>query len=115
MTRVEPQYFPDFTFGGKADVDDFIQQWFGKHLRSMDEPRLHSESIADTIRILTLPTFAAPQLVRVERLESHTAVTSKRTDGRGGYGPGRVTLNQVSELDIWMKAQNEDFSRNASA
>ena len=63
---------------------------------------------ASTIRLLTLPTFDAPTLVRVERHASYTAVTSKRTNGRGGYGPGRVTLDQQSEHDtaLFSEAQH---------
>lgn len=109
MTRVEPPYFPDCTFGDTIDLDDFMQQWFGKHLRSMDEPYLHSQSITGTIRLLTLPTFHEPTLVRVEQHESNTAITTKQTDGRGGYGPGRVTLDHVSECDAALFYEAQDL------
>ncbi len=108
MNRVEPSYFPDLTFGDKTELDDFMQQWFGRHLRSMKEPYLESQPACDTIRLLTLPTFHEPTLVRVERRDSRTVITTKRTDGRGGYGPGRITLNHVSECDatLFAEAQN---------
>ena len=96
MTRVDPPHFPDLSFGDESDRDDFMQQWYGKHLRSMDEPRLHTERETDTIRLLTLPTFHEPTLIRIERHEIGTLVCVKRTDGRGGYGPGALTLNDRS-------------------
>jgi len=106
MTRVEPPYFPDLTFGDEADSDAFMQQWFGKHLRSMNERRLHIEQERDSVRLLTLPTFHEPRLVRLDRHESNTQITAKRTDGRGGYGPGRLTINNTihSGLSIFADA-----------
>jgi hypothetical protein len=97
MTRVEPAYFPDLTFGDEPDRDDFMQQWFGKHLRSMQEARVFSQIESDTIRLLTLPTFHEPTLIRIQRNEERTTVNVKRTNGRGGYGPGVVTLDESSK------------------
>ena len=95
MTRVEPSYFPPLTFGDEMERDDFIQQWFGKHLRSMDEPCLHLEQTCDAVRLLTLPTFHAPRLVRINRDATATRITAKQTDCRGGYGPGRLTVDRT--------------------
>ena len=100
MSRVEPTYFPPSTFSNDMHVDDFMQQWFGKHLRSMDEPRLCSERDADTLRLLTLPTFHEPRLVRIERHVDAIQIVAKQTNGRGGYGPGRLTTDKMIESTV---------------
>jgi hypothetical protein len=85
------------TFGGDAERDAFMQQWFGKHLRSMDEPRLFLACPLDVIRLLTLPTFHEPCLVRFERDPTITHIVAKQTNGRGGYGAGRLTVDKTIE------------------
>lgn len=95
MTRVDPAYFPRLTFGHEVEQDDLIQQWFGKHLRSMDEPRLYLDHAVDAVRVLTLPTFHAPRLVRFHREPKVTRITAKETTGRGGYGAGRLSLDKT--------------------
>lgn len=95
MTRVEPAYFPRLSFSHEVEQDEFIQQWFGKHLRSMAEPRLYLDQTVDAVRLLTLPTFHAPSLVRFNREPAATRITAKQTDGRGGYGAGRLSSSKT--------------------
>lgn len=95
MTRVDLPYFAPLTFSDDAERDTFMQQWFGKHLRSMDEPRLYLEYPHDVIRILCLPTFHEPRLARVEQDLATTRIAAKQTDGRGGYGAGRLTVDKT--------------------
>jgi len=63
----------------------------------MNEPRLCLAYSCDVIRLLTLPTFHEPRMVRVERGTTATRISAKQTDGRGGYGPGRLTVDRTTD------------------
>ncbi|MBL8869152.1 MAG: hypothetical protein JNK90_05125 [Planctomycetaceae bacterium] len=95
MTQVDPPYFAPLTFGDDAERDAFMQQWFGKHLRSMDEPRLYLAYPYDVVRVLMLPTFHEPRLVRIDLDPTTTRIAAKQTDGRGGYGVGRLKIDKT--------------------
>ena len=110
MTRVDP-YFPNGAFSpDDPDTDAFVQQWYGKHLRSMDESRLFEMCDPNTVvyRFLCLPTFHAPYMIRIDATPDGVLLTAKKTNGRGGYGPGRVVLNESIELSPsqWQTFEN---------
>ncbi len=102
MKRVKHLYFPKGTFShGAAELDDFTQDWYGGHLRSMHEPRLFLTTGAATIyRFLCLPTFDAPSVIRINKVADQVHVTSKKTRGLGGYGPGKLVRNERSRLSV---------------
>ena len=95
-------YFPKDAFaGGWKDADDFMNDWYGKHLRAMDETSLLDVSDGETeiYRFLWLRSFDHPVFVRVERRRSQINLFTKELSGAGGYGPGKVSRNYSRNLD----------------
>lgn len=119
------EYFPEQAF------DDFTANWYGKHLRAMREPSLQPQprvdatlgqrhagngkvsKLASTCRFLYLPTFSEPIIFRLEvDGEGKAVLITKRTNGKGGYGEGRLTYSVTSpvpspQLDHIMKLIKE--------
>lgn len=90
------EYYPNAVFSG------FVANWYGEHLRAMRESSLHVKprlGIASTYRFLYLPTFSEPLLFRLEVSENGKAVlVTKRTNGKGGYGAGRLTSSSTTSV-----------------
>ena len=119
-------YFPKDNFSGSwAKKDDFINDWYGKHLKAMHEKSLldvAGENI-EVYRFLWLRTFHHPIFVRIERRQSEVKLFTKELDGAGGYEPGRILridertlteaewcefLRLLDKADYWkMPTQNE--------
>ena len=115
----EVQYFPNLALGENQREHDFKVDWYTKQLKAMREPSLLdlSKTGEHVYRFLWLRSFHSPVAVRLNITEDGTSVlTAKVTDGKGGYGPGkliknetkRITkeqtqrfLDQVRELDYW--------------
>jgi hypothetical protein len=95
-------YFPknEFTDSWK-DADDFVNDWYGKHLRAMGEKSLLdvSDGEAEIYRFLWLRSFDHPVFVRVERHQNKIKLFTKELDGAGGYEPGKVLRSYSRNLD----------------
>jgi hypothetical protein len=80
-----------------ANISDFEQQWFGKHLRAMREPDL-SSVVGETYRFLWLRTFHAPISVRITWVDKAPVLVAKLLSGQGGYDPGLLCSRHIREL-----------------
>jgi hypothetical protein len=89
----EPPYLPSEGWSHPGQRD-FYEGWFAKHLRSMGEPVLSGPGALagyrSRFRLLVLPSFHRPYAIRVdERANGKAEVRAVRTEGHGGYGPGK--------------------------
>lgn len=105
-------YFPVEVKGSPfSGLDEFHCGWFSGHLRSMDEPSLLKRAGAEdaqVYRLMVLPTFHAPHVMRLEPGGADAwRLLERATDGRGGYDPGRVTFHfsRVLTTDEAAKAE----------
>ncbi len=128
MQEQASRYFPEGAFEeASADVDRFVsvQDWYGEHLRSMCEPSLFAmtESDLEVYRILCLPSFDAPFVIRIAKTANGSRLTLKETSGLGGYDAGHITRDdsrvvaagdwrafehRVERTRFWSMATNEE-------
>jgi hypothetical protein len=92
---------PPGTWNGQRQA--WFEQWFGKHLRAMEEPALWPQAaragFVQRDRLLVLPSFSAPVAVRIDRKADGSAVAVvTQTDGHGGYGAGKVAVRRSIAL-----------------
>jgi hypothetical protein len=95
-------YFPkDIFAGGWKDADNFMNDWYGKHLEAMGEKSLLDVSGGETeiYRFLWLRSFHHPVFVRVERSRNQVRLSTAESDGAGGYGPGKTFRRSSRNLD----------------
>src|SRR4051794_40881868 len=69
--RAEERFFPDLVFDANKEHNDFIVDWYSKHLKAMKEPSLwklcEKDRSVTVYRLLWLPTFDRPVSVRLVR------------------------------------------------
>ncbi len=96
-----PEYFPAHVFSDRSDSDSFINQWYSKHLRAMQEPSLFpAQPGAEVYRFTWLRTFSNPMVFRLNVVKDGTAsLAVKRANGKGGYEPGTIDLNETLALN----------------
>jgi hypothetical protein len=96
------QYFPAHTWHAEASKDAFVVDWYSKHLTALQEPSLweiSKSSKQQIYRFLWLRSFHAPIAVRLNINADGTAIlTTKITNGKGGYEAGRLTQNKSKKL-----------------
>jgi len=92
VSQAPTKYFPDGRLSERENLDFFVQSWYGKHLASMKEPAL-IKSDAQQYRFTWLPTFHPPMIFRISVEDESYVLYVKRTDGAGGYDPGRIIDN----------------------
>jgi hypothetical protein len=97
--------FPKYTITevqcGKGKMDTFVFDWYSKMLFALHEPVLHSYNGQNEIyRFTWLRSFNQPIIVRLQRQGDLVELSSKITNGAGGYEPGQIiwdTAFKVSE------------------
>lgn len=97
----DDSYFPIKTKAGGEGVTAFESKWYGKSLERMNEPRLPEfvkDVNADVYRIMILPTWGNPIVVRVQRHGELYRLSARRLDGQGGYDPGKLVEAKDIEL-----------------
>jgi len=85
----------------EGSVNDVEQQWFGRHLAAMGEPMLSAAGKPKdyvAVRLLRLPTFERPSVVRLEAEGDRIARRAVETDGRGGFEAGNVVVDRTDML-----------------
>lgn len=95
------QYFPNLAFDDEQQHNDFVVQWYTKHLKALQEPSLFQQASSgkEAYRFLWLRTFHSPVAVRLNvNADGTSLLTVKVTDGQGGYEPGRLTKDAVRRL-----------------
>jgi len=93
--NVPTAYFPPGTF--HEGVDQFVSNWYGKHLGAMHEPSLWAAATrGETVwRFLLLRTWGKPIAVRVT---SDGHLFAVRLGGQGGYEPGTIEAHRERVL-----------------
>jgi hypothetical protein len=116
----EDTYFPIRTKPGGEGVTAFESDWYGKSLQRMNEPRLPElvkDVNAEVYRIMILPTWGNPIVVRAQRHGDVYSLAARRLDGQGGYDPGKLVESRDIELSaddsktLTVLIQNLDFYR----
>jgi len=86
----------------------------------MNEPRLPElvkDVNAEVYRIMILPTWGNPIVVRAQRHGDVYSLAARRLDGQGGYDPGKLVESRDIELSaddsktLTVLIQNLDFYR----
>lgn len=94
----------------------FRDDWYSKHYKALKEERLYlTNTDKEIFRFVLLPTFDNPICVRVEKINNDYLLTVKKTNGKGGYGEGRlvykrkkkITENQWEELMKMVNSIND--------
>lgn len=98
-------YFPsattDTSWNENGKINKFTNNWYSKHLRSMNEPVLYSlNDSLETYRFTYLGTWARPYTIRITLDDSLVVITKKITAGQGGYGVGKMGLNVSKRLEL---------------
>jgi len=118
LAFAEDSYFPIKTKAGGEGVSAFESNWYGKALERMNEPRLPGftrDANADIYRIMILPTWGNPIVVRVQRHGELYSLSARLLDGQGGYDPGKLAESKGIELgaddskSLAVLIQNLDF------
>ncbi|HLL99508.1 MAG TPA: hypothetical protein VK400_00500 [Pyrinomonadaceae bacterium] len=102
IEKGKSDYFPkDIFAGGWKDADNFMNDWYGKHLRAMNEKSLLdvSDGKTEIYRFLWLRSFHHPVFVRVERSPNQIKLFTAESDGAGGYEPGKILRSSSRNLD----------------
>lgn len=98
----QESYFPIRTKSDAEGVTAFEAKWYGESLKRMNEPRLldaAKDVNAEVYRLMILPTWGNPVVVRVERHGRLYNLSARRLDGQGGYDPGKLIESKNVELD----------------
>lgn len=98
LAKGKSEYFRrgDFPTGVNGRDD-----WYGKHLKAMNEPSLitRRKEGVEIYRFLWLRTFHHPIAIRVERTVETINISAVELDGQGGYEPGRILDRSTKTID----------------
>jgi hypothetical protein len=85
-------FFPKGSLDTRPDLDKFTAEWFSSYLERMEEPPLYppSAALSMTFRLLCLPTWDHPSVVRIEAYGTTWRLLGKQTNGDGGFEAGRI-------------------------
>ncbi len=97
------EYFPAGILGSSEQEHRFLSDWYSQHLTAMREPSLLAVSRqdrgAEVYRFLWLRTFHHPIAVRLTvRKDGTGLLTSRETNGEGGYKPGKLIRDVTTTL-----------------
>lgn len=94
------EFFPPNTLSDDSDRHAFRVSWYVPHLLSMQEGPLHPQVAERPViyRLLFLPTFDCPVVVRLTEGDGVWRAVCKRSDGRGGYDPGPLISENERDL-----------------
>jgi len=99
----KPDYFPSVSLDEESRSSDSKKQWYSEVLRTLDEPsfaaELESSGSTESYRFLWLRSFHHPVAIRVDINHDGTSLlTTKISDGKGGYEPGKLIVNRKRRL-----------------
>lgn len=97
-------YFPRGLLSQNEWSDQFKAEWYGKHLRAMQEAALFSDKdVRESYRFLWLRSFHHPVAVRLWKTDTDQFITVNELSGAGGYEPGTSILKTQRSLsqDEW--------------
>ena len=101
-------YFPEGTLGENQRSHNDYNHWFSKYLSRMQEPVLWKSNAEkeEIYRFLWLRTFQSPVCIRINISSySSATLTTKVTNGAGGYLPGELIQNSTVRLSENQKSK----------
>jgi hypothetical protein len=104
------QFFPANALDDRPDLHAFRDRWYVSHLLAMEERPLYppGNDQPPVYWLLFLPSFRQPAVVRLTEAGGTWQALCKRSDGRGGYSPGRLAGTAERELS---RAEAKQFAR----
>lgn len=104
------EFFPANSLDPRPDLHAFRDRWYVSHLLAMQERPLYppAPDRPPVYRLLFLPTFRQPAVVRLAEVGGVWRAVCKRSDGRGGYSPGQLAGEAEREL---ARAEAKHFAR----
>jgi hypothetical protein len=111
-----PKYFPKGTFKFMHSDGSFAAGWYASQLAAMKEEPLmgRSEESETVYRFLLLPSFSHGVAVRLTLHSDGTGTAVTRVlGGKGGYAPGKVTLEKSRNLSPAEAAQFQNQLESA--
>jgi hypothetical protein len=95
-------YFPKGVLGNDPRSDAFVLNWYSKHLKALEEPsllQLAKNPSSESYRFVWLRTFHHPVVIRIDiRADGIGELTTKVSNGAGGYEPGKLIENTSRPL-----------------
>jgi hypothetical protein len=95
-------YFPPAVFETRPDLNKFIESWYSKHLRALEEeplPPKTGNKESEIYRFTCLRTFHKPFSIRIDVIDGGKGVLIRKlTSGQGGYDPGMLEEKQLLSL-----------------
>ncbi len=91
-------------------LDTFMNVWYSKMLFALHEPILcNYEGESEIYRFTWLRTFHNPVTIRVQKKGDSVSLTTKVSDGAGGYEPGKIKVDRTIPIDIseWKKIDEQ--------
>lgn len=114
---IQEKKFPCNLLEPNDSLDEFVNRWYSKHLKSLKEPilyKLYNED-KDIIRFTNLGTWSNPFSYRIENNNGQITGIYNLTDGQGGYKAGNriehkeKTLNKDSWEQLLLKINSVGF------
>lgn len=103
-------YFPPGALAADARNEEFLSSWYTPQLKALQEPSLWALSKTQkeqSYRFVWLRTFHHPVAIRIDvQADGTSRLTTKMTNGAGGYKPGHLVRDDKSTLT---KEQTELF------
>jgi hypothetical protein len=98
------KYFPTKSADGDPQLDPFLIRWYSSDLKALEEPSLLELAKSPgsiSYRFLWLRTFHNPVAIRLDVMSDGTSIlTTKVTNGAGGYSPGKLIVNSTRKLSL---------------
>ncbi|SEA79334.1 hypothetical protein SAMN05421540_1255 [Psychroflexus halocasei] len=83
----------------EGNYDEFVVNWYSKHLHAMKEPLLFNRKVNKEIyRFTWLRTFDKPMTFRFEKKNDRFILYWKVLNGAGGYEPGEIEIERLKIL-----------------
>ena len=103
-------FFPPGALDYRPELHAFRESWYGPALLALKERPLYplGGDEPEVYRLLFLPTFDEPVVIRLSASEGAWKAVCKRSNGRGGYDPGELTTENERELSL---TQAKKFQR----
>jgi hypothetical protein len=98
-STAQTEYFPAVALSDSAWSAQFLNDWYSRQLKAMNElPLAALENEDESYRFLWLRSFHEPIAIHVWRKGVGHFITVKRLNGRGGYAPGTFNLYWARSL-----------------
>ena len=91
-------------------ICSFRNAWYSRHLKALEEPIIYSDTTGrEFIRFTWLRTFDNPIVVRIENNNGVYFVYWKKSDGQGGFCPGKLVVDGKRQINVrqWNNIVNQ--------